>query len=61
MVHPDSMSPTSLAICEKLWEELWELKASLDRYHHDTLGLARSVWLPPLSVDPTHHQVVIDG
>ncbi|KAI3355019.1 hypothetical protein L3Q82_004565 [Scortum barcoo] len=66
IVHSDSMSPASLGICEKLFQR-WELKTFPDRGFgqtfptdpHNTFGSARSVQLPPLPAEPTHHQVVI--
>ncbi|KAI3372141.1 hypothetical protein L3Q82_006992 [Scortum barcoo] len=62
----DSMSPASLGICEKFFPEVGVedlpdrgLGQTFPTDPHNTFGSARSVQLPPLPADPTHHQVVI--
>ena len=66
MVHSDLMSPTSLRVLVKTLPEVGVedppdrgFRQTFPADPHDAFGSARSVQLPPLPADPTHHQVVI--
>lgn len=66
MVHLDSVLPTSLGTCLKLFQ-MWELKTSLTegsaRRSQQTLtvlhGLTKFFWPPSPPTNPIYHQVVM--